>query len=239
MLPCFITTIVVIGLVLFALSCCSDCYHLCVRSCYSCNLVLLASFPLLLYQVCSDARVSAFIHGASFGDSGAGSVVLSVSLCHTIRCIGLLLTQDWRGHCWTLPLVHVVTMWLPLVCAMSIPWTSSCIESTAYRDCVSQFAFLPLKKILPCSCGAGGGLHVCIDENKGFVSLIWFIYANALQLTWACVPLIQVKGGSCHANIAPNYYCHNHNLWMTMKSWSRSGWFGHVLVSCRHTTSES
>ena len=91
---------------------------------------------------------------------------------------------------------------------MSVPQTWSCIAIIAYQGCVPQFIFHRLKEIPACSCSAGGGVHVRIDENQGFVSLVWFFYSDAMRFAWACGPLIQVKWGYCLAEIARNSYCH-------------------------------
>ena len=45
-----------------------------------------------------DARVSARVHGTSFWDTSARSIVLSVSPCRVRGVWGLLLTQEWRGR---------------------------------------------------------------------------------------------------------------------------------------------
>ena len=42
------------------------------------------------------------------------------------------------------------------------------------------------------ACGAGGKVYVCIDENRGFVIILWFFYSNALQFALVCGPLIQM-----------------------------------------------
>ena len=83
-----------------------------------------------------------------------------------------------------------------------------CIEITTYHECVSQFVFDLLKEIPTGPCGADAGVRVCFGENQEFVSLIWFFYSSAPQIMWACVPLIQVRGGHCLAKIASNNYCH-------------------------------
>ena len=53
-----------------------------------------------------DARV----YGASLGDTCARSIVLSVSPCAP-GVSDLLLTHEWRGRHWELPLVHIPAGW--------------------------------------------------------------------------------------------------------------------------------
>ena len=60
-----------------------------------------------------DARVSAHVHGTSFGDTSARSIVLSVSPCCVPRCVGLavdtgvkrtsLSTASSAHPCWLVP----------------------------------------------------------------------------------------------------------------------------------------
>ena len=143
-----------------------------------------------------NARVSIHVHGASLGDTSARSMVLPVSPCRTPRCVGTC--------CWHRNKEDVTKCFLSckslLAAALFIPQTRSCIEITSYHDCVSQFVFHLLKEITTLFYGAGGGARVYIDQNMGFVSLIWHFLC-------ACGTHIQVKGGYCFAEIASNNYC--------------------------------
>ena len=144
---------------------------------------------------------------------------------------GLLLTQGWRGrHQALLPALSL------LVGAMLVPQTWLCIEITAWLCLPVRLPSLILLKEIPtCPCDAGGRVGVCIDENHGFVSLIWF-FCNSHELVDLLSKLREDTFllRSLRVTIAiPHPWC----LWMTVKPWNASSRFGHILFACRHTTS--
>ena len=120
-----------------------------------------------------DARVSARVYGASFGNISARSIVLSVSHCRVPGCVGLALdtgvkrtsqsvaySAHFAGCC------HIDPTGLTVHWNHYIP--ELCLRS-------SQFVFHLLKEIPTCSCGEGGWVDVCIDENQWFVSRLVFL----------------------------------------------------------------
>ena len=89
-----------------------------------------------------------------------GQCAVCVTLLRTVQGVwGFLLTQKWRGHHWALPLMHITAGWCHVEPTNLIIHWSHCIS----RLCLPVLHLL--KEVPTCSCGAGGGVHACIDEN--------------------------------------------------------------------------
>ena len=112
---------------------------------------------------------------------------------------------------------------------MLVPQAWLCIEITTYHDCVSQFVFHLLKEILSCPYYAGGRVDVCIRD---------LCFSSGFPIRMPCNSRELVDHLSKLSE--DTVYCHTRpwSLWMTVKPWSTSGRFWHVLVSCRNTTAD-
>ena len=154
---------------------------------------LLGSFPCIceLKTVC-DVGVPPRVQGASLGDTSAKSSVLSEAICRAPGCVEIAVYTGVKRTSLSVPSrahPNRLVSWPPLK-------PDRALKITTCHARVSQSAFYLIKEVPTCPCSAGGRMCVCIDENRGFLSLVVFFFfcLNALQFTWDCAPPIQAEG---------------------------------------------